>query len=223
MDKASEIERITLRGVLPEVFAGDAEVRKQISDIWLRDISFERGCFYMVLAESGTGKSSLCSYIYGSRSDYRGVIDFDGKDIRSFGIERWSALRRRSLSLLPQELNLFPELTVMENLDIKNRLTGYLSDSELRGLPSLLGLEGFENRLCGKMSLGQQQRVAIARALCQPFDFLILDEPVSHLDERNNRLMADLLAGEARKRGAAVIATSVGNNLMLDSVIALRL
>lgn len=217
------IEKITLRGLLPDVFADDADRCSVRSEIWLRDITFERGRFYLISAESGTGKSSLCSYIYGSRRDYRGVIEFDGKDIRSLGIDCLAALRQRSLSFLPQDLKLFPELTVMENLDIKNRLTRCSSNTEISSMLSRLGLEGYEHRKCGLMSIGQQQRVAIVRALCQPFDFLILDEPVSHLDERNNLEAARLIAETASRQGAAVIATSVGNNLMLDSVIRLEL
>ncbi len=66
------------------------------------------------------------------------------------------------------------------------------------------------------MSVGQQQRVAIIRALCQPFDFLLLDEPVSHLDSRNNSVVASLIEHEAKECGAGVIVTSVGNHLDLD-------
>ena len=68
----------------------------------------------------------------------------------------------------------------------------------------------------GKMSFGQQQRVALIRALCQPFDFLFLDEPVSHLDEINANNMARILTEEAMKQGAGVVVTSIGKHLELD-------
>lgn len=61
------------------------------------------------------------------------------------------------------------------------------------------------------------------RALCQPFDFLLLDEPVSHLDMRNNSIVADVIAGEAAVQGAGIIATSVGYNINLDFDRTLRL
>ena len=73
------------------------------------------------------------------------------------------------------------------------------------------------------MSLGQRQRVAAVRAVCQPFDFLLLDEPVSHLDETNNRILASLLQEEADERGAGIISTSVGNPLLLDNAEVMRL
>jgi ABC-type phosphate/phosphonate transport system ATPase subunit len=68
----------------------------------------------------------------------------------------------------------------------------------------------------GKMSFGQQQRVALIRALCQPFDFLFLDEPVSHLDDVNAKNMARILTEEAMRQGGGVIVTSIGKHLELD-------
>ncbi|MDE6051222.1 MAG: ATP-binding cassette domain-containing protein, partial [Paramuribaculum sp.] len=75
----------------------------------------------------------------------------------------------------------------------------------------------------GRMSVGQQQRVAIIRALCQPFDFLLIDEPVSHLDARNNAIVAQLIAEEASRYGATVIATSVGNKISIPVTHTLHL
>ena len=56
-----------------------------------------------------------------------------------------------------------------------------------------------------------------------PFDFILLDEPVSHLDSVNNQLVADIISEEAARRGAAVISTSVGNPLLLHSAINIKL
>ncbi len=75
----------------------------------------------------------------------------------------------------------------------------------------------------GRLSVGQQQRVAIIRALCQPFDFLLIDEPVSHLDARNNRTVAQLIEEEAAACSASVIATSVGNKITLADYQLLKL
>ena len=167
----------------------------------------------MVEAESGTGKSSLCSYIYGSRGDYRGKILFDGRDVSEFTIEQWCELRTRSLAYLPQEMQLFPELTVLENIEIKNRLTGCKSREWILEALERLEISVKADVLAGKLSVGQQQRVAIIRALCQPFDFILIDEPVSHLDQRNNNIVAHLIQEEAQSNGASIIATSVGNKI----------
>ena len=207
------MEKITLNDTLPRVFAGQRGLR---SDVWQRDITLERGRRYLISAESGTGKSSLCSYIYGYRQDYSGVIAMDGTDIRSLTIARWCGIRQRHIAYLPQDMRLFGELTAMENVQLKNGLTGFKSRDEVSRMFEQLGLADKMDSLASKLSIGQQQRVAIIRTLCQPCDFIMLDEPVSHLDEENNRIVADLVAQEAARQGAGIIATSVGNHLKMD-------
>lgn len=208
------VEKITLSNTLPQVFTGmEHEVPVSLSQVWLQNIEFARPNYYMVEAESGTGKSSLCSYIYGSRGDYRGKILFDGRDVSEFTIEQWCELRTRTLAYLPQEMQLFPELTVLENIEIKNRLTGCKSREWILEALERLEISVKADVLAGKLSVGQQQRVAIIRALCQPFDFILIDEPVSHLDQRNNNIVAHLIQEEAQSNGASIIATSVGNKI----------
>jgi ABC-type phosphate/phosphonate transport system ATPase subunit len=65
------------------------------------------------------------------------------------------------------------------------------------------------------MSYGQQQRVALMRALAQPFDFLLADEPISHLDDANAQAMGQLMLRETRAQGAGLIVTSIGKHLDL--------
>jgi len=104
----------------------------------------------------------------------------------------------------------------MENVELKNRLTGFKTSEDIKRLFDTLGIADKLDSLASKLSIGQQQRVAIIRTLCQPFDFILLDEPVSHLDEENNRIVARLITDEAQRQGAGVIATSVGNHLKMD-------
>ena len=207
------MNKITLHNTLPEVFAGKDSID---SDIWHKEVEFERGHFYQIEAASGTGKSSLCSYIYGYRNDYQGIIGFDGNNIRQLSVKEWVEIRKRSLSMLFQDLRLFPELTSMENVLLKNSLTGFKKKKEIKDLFLQLGIFDKIDVPIGKMSFGQQQRVALIRALCQPFDFLFMDEPISHLDEVNAKIMARILTEEAVKQGAGVIVTSIGKHLELD-------
>ena len=207
------MNRISLQNTLPEVFAGKDSID---SDIWHKEVEFERGHFYQIEAASGTGKSSLCSYIYGYRNDYQGIIGFDGVNIRQLGVKEWVEIRKRSLSMLFQDLRLFPELTSMENVLLKNSLTGFKKKKDIKDLFFELGIGDKMDVPIGKMSFGQQQRVALIRALCQPFDFLFMDEPISHLDEVNAKNMARILTEEAMKQGAGVIVTSIGKHLELD-------
>ena len=207
------MERIELKKVLPQVFNGKKNIQ---SDIWGQDVCFEKGTFYLVEADSGTGKSSLCSYLYGYRNDYEGTIQFDQTDIAHYPISQWVELRRRHIALLWQELRLFPELTAWENVQIKNQMTGFRTDLQIAQWFDQLGIGDKRNSLIGQMSYGQQQRVALMRTLCQPADFIFADEPISHLDDQNSKQMAALLTQEAKRQGAAVITTSIGKRLELD-------
>lgn len=215
-----QIGRIEMKGMLPRVFVSE---KIPPSDVWRHDVAFERGKFYLVEAASGGGKSSMCAYIFGARTDYEGRLLFDGEDAAGISMAGWQALRRRNIAYLPQELSLFPELTAWENIQLKNRVTGYASEKMVERWLEQLGIASRRDYPAGRMSIGQQQRVAIIRSVCQPFDFILLDEPVSHLDEENNRIAATIIAEEARRQGAGVISTSVGNHILLDYNERLRL
>lgn len=218
------MEKIELDSVLPRVFAGsEREAPVKDSLVWLHRVDFVKPRHYIIEAESGAGKSSLCAYIYGSRTDYEGRILFDGKDVRNFTVEQWTALRQRSLAYLPQEMRLFPELTAMENIEIKNRLTRCKTRKQIMDMLAALEIADKADQKAAHLSVGQQQRVAIIRALCQPFDFLLIDEPVSHLDARNNQAVASMIQDQATGQGAAIIATSVGNKISLTDYQLLRL
>lgn len=206
------METIRLEHTFPAIFANRDELN---SEVWRQDVTFERGKQYLVEAASGTGKSSLCSYIYGYRNDYQGVMTFDGRNIRNLSTSDWTKMRQRHLSLMFQDLRLFPELTALENVQIKNRLTGFKKKKEILHWFEELGIPDKVNSKVGLMSFGQQQRVAMMRALCQPFDFLLSDEPISHLDDRNSQIMADIMVEEANRQGAAVIVTSIGKHMPL--------
>ena len=207
------MQQITLSQVLPEVFRERTDL---ISEVWCQELSLERGKHYLIEASSGAGKSSFCSFVYGWRGDYSGRIAFDGKDIRRLSPQAWSALRCRSLSFLFQEMRLFDELTAWENVWLKNQLTGHKDKKTLEGYFEALGIADKLHSPARLLSLGQQQRVAAIRSLAQPFDFLLLDEPISHLDEENAQILARLIAEEAKAQGASVLTTSVGKHLPLN-------
>lgn len=212
------IEKIELCGLIPEVFAREQSGSMLDSGIWLSEeaVGFRRGCRLLIESASGKGKSSLVSFIYGRRTDYRGLIAFDGADIRSLDSAHWTEIRRKALAWLPQEMMLFPELTARENVEIKRSLTGWRSGRWVEEAFERLGIADRIDSPVGRMSVGQQQRVAIIRALAQPADFILLDEPVSHLDPQSNLAAASFIEEEASSTGAGIITTSVGNPLALN-------
>jgi ABC-type lipoprotein export system ATPase subunit len=214
------VDKITLNNAVAEIFAQREDLR---SDIWLNHTTFERGKIYLIEAESGTGKSSLCSYLYGQRGDYRGEIRFDERDIRRFTTAEWCRVRQQSLSILFQDLKLFGELTALENVEIKNRIAPTLTHQEIVSLFEELGIGDKLSSRINRMSYGQQQRVALVRALAQPIDFLLLDEPISHLDDRNSDIMRDIILRYSRKVGFGVITTSIGKHMTFDYDKVLKL
>lgn len=219
------LETITLRHLLPLVFKGmEGTERIVSSQVWLvPELTFRRGCRLCVQAESGGGKSSLLSFIYGNRSDYSGTLLFNERNAQSLTVDDWCDVRVRHLSLLPQEMRLFPELTVMQNIQMKNQLSHHKTEQQILALLERLGIAEKANERLGLLSIGQQQRVAAIRAVCQPFDFILLDEPVSHLDKNNNQEIARIVDEEATAQGAGVVSTSVGNPLLLPGATFISL
>ena len=206
------MNNIKLQNTLPQIFADQDSVE---SEIWHSEVSFTKGDIALIQATSGSGKSSLCSYIYGYRADYQGLILFDDKNIRSLNNNEWQKVREYQLSIVFQELRLFEDLTVLENIEIKNKITQLKKRKEIIQMLEMLDLGDKINAKVKETSLGQQQRVALIRALCQPFDFILLDEPISHLDAVNSRLATSLLLQEVKRQGAGVIVTSLGHQLEL--------
>ncbi len=207
------MNNIFLKTTLPLVFNSISDIT---SDIWNKDISFKKGMTYLVEANSGTGKSSLFSYIFGYRNDFSGNIYFDTENVSDFSKSKWTNLRNHNIALMWQELRLFPELTAIENVLIKNNITNFQSMSIIQDWFEIMGIDNKMNTLVSKMSYGQQQRVAFIRTLCQPFDFILLDEPVSHLDDSNSIIMSDILMKEAKRQDAAIIVSSIGKRLDLN-------
>lgn len=164
------MNKIQFSSVIPQVFSQRADLQ---SEVWGQDISFEKGHLYLVEAESGKGKSTFCSYVMGFRHDYEGRVLFDDNNTLDLSVLQWVDIRRAHISHLFQELRLFPELTAWENVQIKNKLTGFKDDKQIKEWFERLGIGDKLDAKIGRMSFGQQQRVAMIRALVQPFDFLL--------------------------------------------------
>lgn len=214
------MDSITLNKVLPHVFS---HVQGLVSDVWNEEITFHKGHYYLLEANSGKGKSTFCSYLIGYRHDFDGNILFDEQNINALTIKDWAEIRTRQVSYLFQELRLFPELTALENVLIKNNMTHFKTKAQILDWFEELGVADKLNVRIGQMSFGQQQRVALIRSLVQPFDFLLADEPISHLDDDNSNVMGQVLLREATHQGAGIIVTSIGKHLALkyDKVVRL--
>jgi ABC-type lipoprotein export system ATPase subunit len=189
-------------------FLSDAEA--SVSEIWRRDVCFRKGEHHLVFATSGAGKSSLLSYLFGERCDYTGNIRYDDRETGSLTAAGWSEIRRHRISFVFQGLRLFTDLTAFENIDLKNQLTHHKTSEEILHLLDMVGLADKRDEKAARLSFGQQQRIAIIRALCQPFDFLLMDEPFSHLDDINIEIMSKLVEQELSSKQAGLILCSLG-------------
>lgn len=147
----------------------------------------EKGEKVLLNATSGKGKTTFTFLLAGLRKDYSGEITFDGQNSKNFSPKEWATLRAQKLSFVFQDLQLFGELTVAENLQLKNQLTSTFTEEEIKAMVNQLGIGDKWQSTCNTLSMGQQQRVAIIRALCQPFDWLIMDEPFSHLSKKKKK------------------------------------
>lgn len=181
-----------------------SEAELAASDIYLqKEVVFEKGKKYLIKANSGHGKSSVLNFIYGSNNNYTGKVDYSNTEASIFN------LRKTEISYVFQDFKLFPSLTLFENIQLKNKLTHYKSIEQIDELIEKMQLSHRRDSLVATLSLGQRQRVAIIRALCQPFNFFLLDEPFSHLDSSNIKIIVRILNEELEERQASVIITAL--------------
>ena len=170
------------------------------------DCSFERGKAYAIVGKSGSGKTTLLSLLAGLELPGGGTILFDGKSTQEMDRD---AYRRDNAAVIYQNYNLFPLLTVMENV---------LYSMKLKGVPNKEAKERAEKELAAvgitpdqykrfppQLSGGEQQRVAIARALAAGNEIILADGPTGNLDEGNSEQVVDILLRLAHEENRCVI------------------
>ena len=180
--------------------------------IWGKTVALRANHKILLNASSGKGKSTFSMTVFGIRTDYSGTIRYDDRDIRTLSINEWTEIRQRKIATVFQDLQIFPNLTVAENLNLKNSLTDFKTESEMKALLDELEILHKWNEPCGLLSMGQQQRLAIVRALCQPFSWLIMDEPFSHLDESNSKKSLAMIDRECTLQKAGFVLTSLDDD-----------
>lgn len=200
---------ITLDRIMP---APLASIQHGSDSIWGNHIALNDGERIMLNASSGKGKSTFTTVIFGLRQDYEGSLLIDGKNAHQLSPDDWTRIRMREISVVFQDLQLFPKLTVRENLLIKNALTDVFTEAQLFDMLERVGIADKWQQPCGLLSMGQQQRVAIIRALAQPYRWLILDEPFSHLDTDNASLCLAMIHERTMEQKAGFVLTTLGDH-----------
>jgi ABC-type lipoprotein export system ATPase subunit len=212
--------KITLENIVPNPMKDEAFSSESI---WEKECILKSNQSYLISSDSGKGKSTLLSYIYGLRADYYGSISIDQENQKNISIDGWSKLRTHKLSYLIQDLRLFNHLSVWDNLILKNDLTNHKTTSEIENMLDQFGLLSKKNQLAGKLSLGQQQRVALIRCLLQPFEFLLLDEPFSNIDDTNIKIAKKLIEQECKANNGGFILATLGHDYEFENVTTIYL
>jgi ABC-type lipoprotein export system ATPase subunit len=180
------------------------------SDVWNTLAQFNQGEFIKIKAPSGTGKTTFVHLLYKLRHDYEGTISLDHTTTVELGEDELAELRQNKISIVFQDLRLFPNLTARENIELKRILHPPIYPVDvIDEMAAALGISHILDQTAGLCSYGEQQRIAIIRALMQPFEWLIMDEPFSHLDTVNTNKAAGLIETECRKRKAGLIITDL--------------
>ena len=181
----------------------------QSSDVWDTKLCFKPNSASLVSAQSGMGKSTLLHLLYGVRKDFSGILSIDGKDSSSLFRKDWIKIRKTFISLLFQDLRLFSHLTALENINLIPVANPQAPAVE--EMADQLGITDLLHQSVATLSHGQRQRVALVRALRKPFQFLLLDEPFSHLDEVNQNKACSLITRLVQINGASLILSTLGS------------
>jgi len=193
---------ITLKNIIPDFLEKEKILQ---SEIWGHEHIFKKGEKIQIVAPSGSGKTSLIHFIYGLRKDFKGDVLIGKKKMKDFSAPELADVRATQISIIFQDLRLFKDTGAAENIEVKRSLAPYHATSPIVAMAERLGIGTKLLQNAGTCSYGEQQRIAIIRSLQQPFDFILMDEPFSHLDENNSIKAMELIEEEAEQRGAAVI------------------
>ena len=172
------------------------------------NISFEKGELVSIVGESGSGKSTLMNLIGGLDSDYQGIINIDGKDLKSFKDKQLDDYRKKKIGFVFQSFNLIPHLSVLDNVSIALTLSNVkesIKNAKAVEILTKLGLKEHIKKKPTQLSGGQKQRVAIARALINDPDIILADEPTGALDSDTTLQILDILKDIADTQNKLVI------------------
>ena len=185
-------------------------------------LTIQRGCLHILMGANGSGKSTLLSVMASLTKPDHGRIIFCGSPLN------WSRKQlghlRKQVTLLHQESYLFSG-TVMGNVGFGLRMRG-IDQKEVRGsvkhFLALVGLEGFEERDARALSGGEARRVALARAMaCRP-QVLLLDEPMSHVDQKSAEIIEEVIASQSQAGTTIVMASHDEHARLSSSTIRLK-
>lgn len=203
---------ISLKEILPIPLRDKPQLQR--SEIWNQSVDLTAGEWVKVKAPSGSGKTTLMHIIWQLRTDFTGTVLYDNIDAGKIKATDIASYRQEKMSVIFQDMRLFSNLTALENIELKRTMTAkpYYEASVINEMAAALGVQHILPQKAATCSYGEQQRIAIIRSLMQPFNWLIMDEPFSHLDKENTAKAAALIATECKKRSAGFILTDLDDD-----------
>ena len=202
--------QLSLLNIVPSYLA--TRLGNAPSPVWGRELMLPAGERVLVQAPSGTGKTTLIHILYGLNREYEGALKWDATDARQANDGLLSSIRTQTLSVIFQDMRLFPLLTAAENIELKRAQTNTVPAGKVTEWAERLGIAGKMDMPVATLSYGEQQRVSIVRALAQPFEWLLMDEPFSHLDNDNRVKAAALIAERVAEQAAGLLLAELEYN-----------
>ena len=194
----------------------DGDSRRIIYDH--ADVSFEKGKFYALTGDSGSGKTTFLYVIAGLDKSYEGEVSLHDKDINEIGLTKY---RRNHVAMIYQNFNLIPYLSPVENIEVALDITDNKVDRSRAAILKILdsvGISGKKVRLrASVLSGGEQQRVAIARALATGSEVLIADEPTGNLDVHASDQVISIFRSLAHENGKCIIMVTHNQRLAAEA------
>jgi len=179
------------------------------------DFSIEPGEFVAVIGPSGSGKSTFLTIAGGLQTPTSGTVTIDGMDVTGMNTKQLSRVRLEHVGFILQASSLVPFLTVEDQLELRNRVTGTKVDEKARrALFDKLGISKLRKKYPSDLSGGERQHVAIAKVLYGDPSLILADEPTASLDTIKAFEVVELLARETRERGKATIMVTHDERLI---------
>lgn len=186
----------------------------EINALKATDFSIEAGEFIAIVGPSGSGKSTFLTIAGGLQTPSSGQLIIDGTDYTHLSEKERSRLRFQSIGFILQASNLIPFLTVQQQLELVDHLTGSKEKAKANQLFDDLGIAGLKHQLPQELSGGERQRAAIARALYHDPALILADEPTASLDTEKAYEVVKLLAKESKEKNKAIIMVTHDDRML---------
>ncbi|HFU6535356.1 TPA: ABC transporter ATP-binding protein [Streptococcus pyogenes] len=186
----------------------------EINALKATDFSIEAGEFVAIIGPSGSGKSTFLTIAGGLQTPSSGQLIIDGTDYTHLSEKERSHLRFKSVGFILQASNLIPFLTVQQQLELVDHLTGSKEKAKANQLFDDLGIARLKHQLPQELSGGERQRAAIARALYHDSALILADEPTASLDTEKAYEVVKLLAKESKEKNKAIIMVTHDDRML---------